>query len=156
MYKSTKMVFVTLAALTLLSAVTGISPARAGMASSDLPPMTTLGQLAAADPLHIRLPKTALANFPAPVGSRIVHTNEVAGSGYVSVSGSLQLAAKFYPPVLDARGWTTTSQLVRPDQGMFAIVACKDGICVNMSMGNAHGGKKFDTIKLMFFKNSDK
>jgi|SRR5690625_3469698 len=156
MYKSTKTVFVTLAALTILSAVTGLSPARAGTDSSDLTPMTTLGQLAAADPHHIRLPKTALASFPAPVGSRIVHTNEVAGSGYVSVSGSLPLAAKFYPPVLDARGWTITSQLVRPGQGMFAIVACKDGTCVNMDMGNAHGGKKLDTIRLMFFKDSDK
>src|SRR5699024_2006670 len=98
---------------------------------------------------------TAPASFPVPAGSRIVHTNEVAGSGYVSVSGSLRLAAEFYPPVLDARGWTATSQLVRPDQGMFAIVACKNGTCVNMDMGNAHGGKKPDTIRLMFFKNPD-
>lgn len=116
--------------------------------ATQLPPMTTIGQLADAE--ETTLAESVPRNFPIPATSHNLDASNAIP--FASVSGGPETTADFYGVVLPAMGWTIKDKVLLP--AIVSFVACKGGQCVNIGSGHGNASDKPTEIDFQFFPAS--
>jgi hypothetical protein len=133
-----------------------------GTLVAQVPPMTTIGQLATKEGMHpdyydsalhlYNLAKDIPRDFPIPADSHQLQASNAMP--FASVSGPTpQETESFYLRVFPLEGWSITKHF--GFRGYTEFHACKGNQCVNLSCGTSEVvGEDGNRIKFQFF-NAD-